>query len=405
MARRRAHRARALAAAETFAQTRVQGGVGYSFDTANYWGTELQILSMTDPQACASACDREPRCVVASFHDATVGGKYNLKCVLRSERGSPHPENSGVHSWLKGSAPGAPGLGASEAKADAARSPERVDRAALRAASVPVSTPLPTAQVTARYGATIEETFKKFPNLKPAILSLDPAFFNWPGVPARNTVLRLADGSEVLLMSGCRNMVLCSSTGYVLTGDFSHSQLALIEVESASPPQSYLIFGGPAPALRSVLLSQAAIAFAKAAPDSDAALLKGVTMLPAANVPDYGDPGGLPQSQPELASAIQRVYGGDVMLVIDGYCGVRMGDGREFVLLPAVTPGAQGRVPHTIAYDKTSKVAFVYRSEGELGKEAWFGNPDNALRGLLSVASNGCYNFRAKMGVVPNGHY
>jgi len=47
------------------------------------------------------------------------------------------------------------------------------------------------------------------------------------------------------------------------------------------------------------------------------------------------------------------------MLLIDGYCGVRMGDGREFVLLPAVTPGAWGRVPHTIAYDKTSKVAFV----------------------------------------------
>jgi hypothetical protein len=102
----------AFATAEaSLAQTKVQARVAYSFDTANYWGTELQILSMTDPQACALACDKEPRCVVASLHDATVGGKYHNKCVLRSEPGARHPENAGVHSWVKGSAPSAPGLG------------------------------------------------------------------------------------------------------------------------------------------------------------------------------------------------------------------------------------------------------------------------------------------------------
>jgi PAN domain len=91
------------------AQTRVQGGVAYSLEAANYWGTELQILSMTDPQACALACDEQPRCVIASFHDATVRGKYNNKCVLRSQPGDRHPENVGVRSWVKGSAPSMPG--------------------------------------------------------------------------------------------------------------------------------------------------------------------------------------------------------------------------------------------------------------------------------------------------------
>jgi hypothetical protein len=107
----------ALATAEaSLAQIRGRTAVAYSFDAANYWGTELQILSMTDPQGCALLCDQEPRCQVASLHDATVGGKYHNKCVLRSEPGARHPENAGVYSWSKASARSA--LGTTTARCD-----------------------------------------------------------------------------------------------------------------------------------------------------------------------------------------------------------------------------------------------------------------------------------------------
>jgi len=91
----------ALAVTEvSSAQTAVHGSVGYSFDAANYWGTGFETQEHSTSEDCAMSCDADPRCQVASFHDATAGAWAN-KCVLRSEPGARHPENHGVLSWVK----------------------------------------------------------------------------------------------------------------------------------------------------------------------------------------------------------------------------------------------------------------------------------------------------------------
>ena len=76
--------------------------VAYPIERANYWGSELKVLrNWTDAQACARTCDKNPSCVVASYHDRTAGGGYGNTCVLRHAVGPRHPEQSNVHSWVR----------------------------------------------------------------------------------------------------------------------------------------------------------------------------------------------------------------------------------------------------------------------------------------------------------------
>jgi hypothetical protein len=75
----------------------------YVFVPGNYWGRgEIQPLQdPTDRQECARLCDEQRKCVVASYHDETVGGGYANTCVLRSKKGEWHPEQTNISSWVK----------------------------------------------------------------------------------------------------------------------------------------------------------------------------------------------------------------------------------------------------------------------------------------------------------------
>jgi outer membrane protein OmpA-like peptidoglycan-associated protein len=71
----------------------------------NYSTPPIDLHPETDPQACAKACDTNPKCWVASFHDATVPTeKYRNTCALRPWL-EGRKDAPGVSSWVK---PGAP---------------------------------------------------------------------------------------------------------------------------------------------------------------------------------------------------------------------------------------------------------------------------------------------------------
>jgi len=276
---------------------------------------------------------------------------------------------------------------------------ETLDQTALASARAPASTLVGAGQVADRYGAWLQATLQKFPDLKGTILSLDGAFFNRQLAPEANRVLRFADGTEVLLMSGCRNMSLCGETGYLLGVDFAHRQVAIVEVESAAPPKSYRFAGSREPTLRALLLEQGSKVFAKAAPDPDATKLRGVKVSAATRAMP-----NLFQAKPDLKARIRRVYpAADSLIDASDICGIMMADGRLLTLISAQTSKADGEVPHAIVSDDKTQQTFVYRAEGQLGREAWFGDPEGALRTVLSVGAGGCTILRGKLGLDPNG--
>lgn len=81
---------------------RPTSAVAYSIKRGNYWGSEIKALrNWTDAQACARTCDKDPSCVVASYHERSVGSGYGNTCVLRHAVGPWHPEQSNVHSWVR----------------------------------------------------------------------------------------------------------------------------------------------------------------------------------------------------------------------------------------------------------------------------------------------------------------
>jgi hypothetical protein len=95
------------------------------------------------------------------------------------------------------------------------------------------------------------------------------------------------------------------------------------------------------------------------------------------------------QAKPDLSASIRRVYPATDSLIANDICGIMMADGRLLTLVSAETSNADGRVHHAIASDDKTKKTFVYRAEGQLEKEAWFGNPEGALRTVLSVGPAG----------------
>lgn len=71
----------------------------------NYGSPSIDTHPETDPQACAKACDTNPQCFIASFHDSTVASeKYRNTCVLRPYL-DKRTDAPGISSWVK---PGAP---------------------------------------------------------------------------------------------------------------------------------------------------------------------------------------------------------------------------------------------------------------------------------------------------------
>jgi hypothetical protein len=82
--------------------TNLPASTVHTFDRANYWSHGYQVLDhQHDPEACAAACDADPRCAVASFHDSTTPGSGANKCVLHQRVGPRHPEQTGICSYVK----------------------------------------------------------------------------------------------------------------------------------------------------------------------------------------------------------------------------------------------------------------------------------------------------------------
>ena len=76
--------------------------LSYLFESANYWTPELEIISnLRDPQECASRCDRNPNCKVASFHGPHAPEGWANKCVLRSTTEDRHTDQADIWSWVK----------------------------------------------------------------------------------------------------------------------------------------------------------------------------------------------------------------------------------------------------------------------------------------------------------------
>jgi hypothetical protein len=75
----------------------------HKFQPGNYWRHEITILrDQHDLQACAQACVANPECKVATFVDSSTTGDLRSTCVLRSQVGEHHPEESaGICSWVK----------------------------------------------------------------------------------------------------------------------------------------------------------------------------------------------------------------------------------------------------------------------------------------------------------------
>ena len=76
--------------------------LAYKFESANYWGSELNALKdQHDMQACARACSENKDCKVATYVDSTGQGGWANTCVLRSAVGERHPGEAGTCSWVK----------------------------------------------------------------------------------------------------------------------------------------------------------------------------------------------------------------------------------------------------------------------------------------------------------------
>ena len=74
----------------------------YKFESANYWGNELNALKdQHDIQACARACAENKDCKVATYVDSTGQNGWAFTCVLRSAVGERHPGEIGTCSWVK----------------------------------------------------------------------------------------------------------------------------------------------------------------------------------------------------------------------------------------------------------------------------------------------------------------
>jgi hypothetical protein len=74
----------------------------HRFEAANYWSYDyVTMKGQHDPEACALACERDPRCKVATFCDSTALGGWANTCLLRSQVGPRHTEEIGVRSWVK----------------------------------------------------------------------------------------------------------------------------------------------------------------------------------------------------------------------------------------------------------------------------------------------------------------
>jgi hypothetical protein len=74
----------------------------HGFDHANYEGNGYRAIAhQRDPEACANACDEDPRCAVASFYDSTASGGRAHTCVLRQRTGLRHPQQTGICSYVK----------------------------------------------------------------------------------------------------------------------------------------------------------------------------------------------------------------------------------------------------------------------------------------------------------------
>ncbi len=74
----------------------------YTFEDGNYWTPTIETIpDIHDPQQCASLCEDNPNCLVASYHSPFAPEGWAYKCVLRSAVGKVHREQLGIMSWVK----------------------------------------------------------------------------------------------------------------------------------------------------------------------------------------------------------------------------------------------------------------------------------------------------------------
>ncbi len=297
------------------------------------------------------------------------------------------------------------------AKADGT---EVVDANALRSAVAPQVQPIPAGVVAARFGAAPWDTAAKVQQFRSAVVALEPLFFQGtPGGSPPNKAAHLADGRDVLLLSGCRNGFQCDQTAYAMVYDATHGTVGIVE-RTPQPDRYRVLMRRDDPALRNLLFALASIVLhapdgarggvhSSSATSTASQQLVGVTFLPQGPIDaTYGDLANGLDTHPDVAGAIRRAN--NIFLLPDTVCGVRLSDGRKFLLISATTSNADGAVPYAIAYSASSRIAFVYRSPSDQGgAEAFFGNPDSLLRPVLSAVAQNCLNMRAQMGLDANG--
>jgi hypothetical protein len=85
-------------------------------------------------------------------------------------------------------------------------------------------------------------------------------------------------------------------------------------------------------------------------------------------------------------------------------CGVRVPDGRQFILIQAETSHAEGSIPYVFAFDPSWTSKYLAQGDSaQAGAKVFYGNPDRFLRSVMASAAGGCVNLRADLGLDPNG--
>ncbi len=128
--------------------------------------------------------------------------------------------------------------------------------------------------------------------------------------------------------------------------------------------------------------------------------LNGITMLPQAAVNQRYPIGD--SLDPTVDAAVRALH--PVSLNPDAVCGVRLPDGRQFILIQAETSNAEGSVPYVFAFDPGWTTKYLAQGDNsQAGAKAVYGNPDHVLRSAMASAVQGCANLRAELGLDPNG--
>ncbi|MEI9936887.1 MAG: lysozyme inhibitor LprI family protein [Pseudomonadota bacterium] len=128
--------------------------------------------------------------------------------------------------------------------------------------------------------------------------------------------------------------------------------------------------------------------------------LNGVTMLPEAAVSQRYPIGDT--LDPTVDAAVRALH--RVWLSPNAVCGVRIKDGRQFILIQAETSHADGSIPYVFAFDPGWTTKYLAQGDNaQAGAKAFYGNPDGVMRSVMASAVQGCVNLRADLGLDPNG--